>query len=84
MLANVAIDTAGGSVPILGDLFDVAWKSNTRNLELLEQFAGSPTPAKPIASKGLIIGALALMALLVIGGIWLAVVVIKALVALAT
>ena len=84
MLANVAIDTAGGSVPLLGDLFDVAWKSNTRNLELLEQFAGAPTPAKPIASKGLIIGALILMALLVIGGIWVAILIIKALVALAT
>ncbi len=36
MLANVAIEVAGGSVPILGDLFDMAFKANLRNLDLLE------------------------------------------------
>src|SRR5687767_2496107 len=36
MVANVAIDTAIGAIPVLGDLFDVAWKSNTKNVELLE------------------------------------------------
>jgi len=34
MLANVAIDVAGGSVPVIGDLFDAAWKANTRNVGL--------------------------------------------------
>ncbi|WP_251344274.1 DUF4112 domain-containing protein [Haloplanus halophilus] len=34
MLANVAIDVVGGSVPVVGDLFDAAWKANTRNLDL--------------------------------------------------
>lgn len=37
MLANVGIDTAVGSVPVLGDLFDMAFKSNRRNIELLRQ-----------------------------------------------
>ena len=82
MVGNVAIDTIGGSVPLLGDLFDVAWKSNTKNLELLEQFAGSPTPSGPVVSRGTVIAAIALMALLVIGGIWLAIVVIRALLSL--
>ncbi len=36
MLANVAVEVAGGSVPILGDLFDMAFKANLRNLDLLE------------------------------------------------
>lgn len=36
MLGNIAADTLGGSVPLLGDLFDVAFKSNLRNLALLE------------------------------------------------
>lgn len=35
MLANIGVDTLGGSVPIIGDLFDVYYKSNWRNLELL-------------------------------------------------
>jgi hypothetical protein len=36
MLANVAIEVAGGSVPILGDLFDMALKANLRNLAIIE------------------------------------------------
>lgn len=39
MLLNVLIDVAVGAVPFLGDLFDFAWKSNTRNLALLEKHA---------------------------------------------
>ena len=39
MLINVAIDTLVGMVPVVGDLFDFAWKSNHKNLELLELHA---------------------------------------------
>ena len=39
MIINAAIDTLVGLVPILGDLFDFAWKSNNMNLALLEQHA---------------------------------------------
>jgi hypothetical protein len=35
MLLNVTIDTMLGSIPLVGDLFDVAFKSNRRNLELI-------------------------------------------------
>jgi hypothetical protein len=35
MLANIGLDTLGGSVPIIGDLFDVYFKSNWRNMQLL-------------------------------------------------
>ena len=34
MLANVGVDFAVGSVPVVGDVFDVAWKANVRNLQL--------------------------------------------------
>jgi hypothetical protein len=34
MLAHVGIDVAGGSIPVVGDLFDAAWKANTRNVGL--------------------------------------------------
>ncbi|MFC6939062.1 DUF4112 domain-containing protein [Salinirubellus sp. GCM10025818] len=34
MLANVALDVGGGSVPYVGVLFDAFFKSNKRNLEL--------------------------------------------------
>lgn len=35
MIANVLLDTTLGSIPILGDLFDAAFKANTRNVQLL-------------------------------------------------
>lgn len=35
MIANVLADTVLGSVPIAGDLFDAAWKSNLRNIDIL-------------------------------------------------
>lgn len=39
MLANIGFDAAAGSVPLIGDLFDVYFKSNRRNLDLvLEHF----------------------------------------------
>jgi hypothetical protein len=39
MLFNVAIDGLIGLVPLVGDLFDFAWKANNRNLALLELHA---------------------------------------------
>jgi hypothetical protein len=84
MVANVAIDTIGGTVPIIGDLFDVAWKSNARNLAILEQFAGSPSGGRRLVSRAVVVSAMAAVALLLIGGIWLAVTMIRALAHLAT
>lgn len=37
MLVNLGIDSTVGAVPLAGDLFDVYWKSNRRNAELLEK-----------------------------------------------
>lgn len=37
MLMNLGIDTALGMVPVAGDVFDLMWKANRRNLELLER-----------------------------------------------
>ena len=37
MLGNIAIDGVVGSVPLLGDAFDLVWKSNRRNLYLLRR-----------------------------------------------
>ena len=35
MLGNVALDGVLGSVPVAGDVFDVMWKANRRNMRLL-------------------------------------------------
>ena len=42
MVLNIAVDTLIGSVPILGDLFDVTWKANSLNLALLETYLNAP------------------------------------------
>lgn len=38
MLANAAIDAGLGTVPIAGDIFDMFFKANTRNLKILTEF----------------------------------------------
>ncbi len=40
MVGNVALEVFGGSVPVLGDLFDMALKANLRNLAIIEQHVG--------------------------------------------
>lgn len=37
MIGNVAIDGLAGSVPIIGDLIDVAFRANLRNMRLLRR-----------------------------------------------
>jgi len=40
MMANVALDGVVGAVPIVGDAFDVFWRSNRRNVALLQNYLG--------------------------------------------
>ncbi|WP_263367878.1 DUF4112 domain-containing protein [Edaphobacter bradus] len=35
MIANVGIEVVVGAVPVLGDMFDIAWRANRRNYALL-------------------------------------------------
>lgn len=44
MVLNAAIDMVLGLVPFLGDLVDIAWKANLRNLALLERHARPGVP----------------------------------------
>lgn len=37
MILNILIDAIFGAIPILGDLFDVAFKANMRNMRLMQQ-----------------------------------------------
>jgi Domain of unknown function (DUF4112) len=54
MAANVLIDIIVGAVPLIGDLFDIGFKANTRNVQLLEAYrnpggaaVGQPSNAAP-------------------------------------
>ncbi len=44
MLGNIGLDFAAGSIPVLGDLFDFAFKANVRNLRLLGIDVRNPEP----------------------------------------
>ena len=36
MIGNVVLEVVGGSIPLIGDLFDVVLKANIRNIRILE------------------------------------------------
>src|SRR6267143_914176 len=43
---NVTLDAAVGAVPLVGDIFDFAWKANLRNVALLERHLAAPDRAE--------------------------------------
>jgi hypothetical protein len=65
MAANVLINAAIDSVPIIGDVGSIFFRSNTRNYDLLRKHAGAPRVST--RSDWLFVGALFLGVLLVIG-----------------
>ena len=75
MAANIVIDTVLGAFPVLGDLFDAAFKSNRRNLELLERHAAIP-PASERADRTFVLlvggGLLLFCVAVAAGALWLA------------
>ncbi len=42
MVANVAIEVTLGSIPLIGDAFDIAWRANRRNYALLTESLYQP------------------------------------------
>lgn len=48
MVANVGIDTAVGAVPLAGDLFDLLFRSNTRNLRIIRRHLDRHHPASKV------------------------------------
>ncbi len=42
MMVNIGIEALAGSVPLIGDLFDVAFKANRRNYRLLKNHISQP------------------------------------------
>ncbi|HET9483871.1 MAG TPA: DUF4112 domain-containing protein [Xanthomonadales bacterium] len=73
MLMNLGIDTVVGAVPLLGDLFDVAFRANTRNVALIESALAAPRETR-VRSRWIvagvvaaILGVFALAALAVVG-----------------
>lgn len=77
MVFNIAIDALVGAVPILGDLFDMTWKANTKNVNLLESHLREPIKSHSADRRflwllfgGLLLALLALSILAVVVLIW--------------
>jgi hypothetical protein len=75
MALNIALDFMVGSIPIAGDLFDVYWKSNQRNVALLQRhLSATPTTAPKMrrADRWFIAAVIAALGLLLVASLALA------------
>jgi hypothetical protein len=80
MLTNIALDALVGMIPLLGDLFDFAFKAQTRNLALLERWVSSPQRQQRRSKRGLILIPLAIVlvfATLTALGIWMLLILVQ-------
>lgn len=71
MARNVAIDALSGFVPVLGDLVDVAYRSNRRNVELLRRHFRPSVPPVTTARPRRVVLVLAALAGALGAGYWL-------------
>ena len=82
MAGNVAIEAVVGAIPFLGDLFDVGWKANLRNLRLLEAHLASPALTAR-ASRRWVFGTVTVVLLLLLASAavagWIVVSILRAL-----
>ncbi|HSP14111.1 MAG TPA: DUF4112 domain-containing protein [Thermoanaerobaculia bacterium] len=65
MVFNVALDLVVGEIPILGDIFDVAFEENMMNMRLLLAHRNRRLPPRSLAQIGAVIGVIVLFLILV-------------------
>ncbi|HKY10168.1 MAG TPA: DUF4112 domain-containing protein [Candidatus Binatia bacterium] len=72
---NIAINTMIGVIPIFGDIISIWYRSNMRNVDLLQRYLGRPSrraePHDWLFVIGLIAGLILLMVGMVVVAIWL-------------
>ncbi len=65
MVVNIILDSLAGTIPVIGDLFDVGWKSNVRNIALLEKHLEVAESHK--SDRLFIFGLILLLTLIILG-----------------
>src|SRR3954469_11384545 len=65
MIGNVGLDTLVGEIPLLGDLFDLGFKANLKNVALIEQHVQRPASGKAQSRRVLLLLGVGLLAVLV-------------------
>jgi hypothetical protein len=65
MILNILVDVVVGSLPIVGDILDAAYKSNRRNLELIREHETSDSKSTAtdyaIATLGIVLAVLSII-----------------------
>ncbi len=70
---NIAINTIIGAIPIFGDIISIWFRSNVRNVALLERYIGRPSKVELgdwLFVIALIAGLLVLLGGIVVAGVW--------------
>lgn len=71
MLLNIAIESIVGLIPFAGDIFDMAWKANLRNVALLGDYLENPKTTvrtSRLVSFSIVAVALAMVILIIVLG----------------
>lgn len=76
MVANIAIDSSVSLIPGIGDIFDVTWKANAKNIELLEEYL-SVSPEATKSNPWFVASIVLVLAIIVLGFAFLTVTLIR-------
>jgi len=72
---NIALDVLIGCVPFIGDAFDLIWRSNRRNLQLLQRYTADPLRRPDVGDYSIVGLGIALVAAAIVLplllGVWL-------------
>ena len=73
---NIAVNTMIGAIPIFGDIISIWYRSNVRNVTLLQRYLEEEQPRQAVVRDwlfvaALLIGLLALMVGVIVAAIWL-------------
>lgn len=60
MVINILIDTVFGSVPVIGDFFDILFKANRKNLDMIEKYRDVPDLKPTVWDYILVVGGTAI------------------------
>ena len=67
MCLNLLVDAVVGSIPLLGDAFDVAWRANDRNVRLLEARLADPSGTRRDRRAVAVLGVVVFLSVLAVG-----------------
>ena len=76
MGGNVLLDTLVGAVPVLGDLFDIAFRANRRNVNLLRSYVDAPGPVHR-SSRGVVAAVLLVLLAALVGSAVVAILIVR-------